>query len=326
MSTTNSVLTLIDQCHFSSENPFEISESLFPVLDTIANPAMTALFEKNCYNSWLIYGFDGESQVTIFYDSILQKLQDGSLDDYYGQLSLDDQKQIQDRFATVIHDESEHREIFKAIIEKIQDADKKEYHPDYFNPACQEYADSQWKLWDYYTLMESLGSIAVAESYLLSAFVLFYKYSKNPIKQQIFKKFIQDESKHIAHFMNCIKKAKVSDSERQKYQAAVMYHTASKLNFEQTNFELMLDSLIKDSNKKRLIMTMAYRTNLQKTFRKIFIKKAWQFYSLVVPGIEQDAFEQQVQEYKLNSECASSTSLLNHTATIRAFQYIPDAA
>ena len=326
MSTTNAVLTLIDQCNFSSENPFEIGENLFPVLNTIANPAMTTLFEKNCYNSWLIYGFDGESQVTIFYDSILQKLQDGSLDEYYGHLSSADQQQIQDRFATVIHDELEHRGIFEAIIEKIQDADKKEYHPEYFNPACQEYVDSQWKLWDYYTLMESLGSIAVAESYLLSAFVLFYKYSNNPTKQQIFKKFIQDESKHIAHFMNCIKKAKISDAEQQKYQAAVMYHTASKINFEQANFEILLDSLIKDSNKKRQILKLAYSTNLHKTFRKIFLKKAWQFYSLVVPGIEQDLFEQQVRQYKLNSECASSTSLLNHQATIRAFQYIPDAA
>lgn len=323
MSTTSSILDLINQCEFSNENPFELNENLFPVLDSIAAPSLTKLFEKTCYNSWLIYGFDGESQVTIFYDSILKKLQDGTLDTYYSHLSEYDTQKIQNDFTTVINDEFEHRTIFGAMIEKIDNADKKDYHPSYFNPECQEYVDSQWSLWDYYSLIESLGSIAVAESYLLSAFVLFYKYTSNPYKKQIFKKFIQDESRHIVHFMNCIKNAKIGDEDQHKYQAAVLYHAASKLNFEQSNFELLLDSLIKDPVKKQQILQVAYDTGLHKTFRKIFVKKVWQFYSIIVPGMDQESFEQLVQDYKLNTKSASSTSLLNQTATLRAFQYTP---
>ena len=116
MSTTSSILDLINQCEFSNENPFELNENLFPVLDSIAAPSLTKLFEKTCYNSWLIYGFDGESQVTIFYDSILKKLQDGTLDTYYSHLSEYDTQKIQNDFTTVINDEFEHRTIFGAMI------------------------------------------------------------------------------------------------------------------------------------------------------------------------------------------------------------------
>lgn len=304
MHTTASVFDLIDQCEFPNENPFELRENLFPILDTIATPLMTKLFEKACYNSWLIFGFDGESQVSVFYDSILIKLQEGYLNNYYGHLSESTSQRIQNNFSSIILDEIRHREIFKAIIEKM-DADKKDYRPDYFNPECKEYVDSQWSLWNNYSLLDHLCPIVTGESYLLAAFVLFYKYTTNPTKQQIFKEFIQEESRHIAHFMHFMKNANISESERPRFHMVFVNQVAQKLNFEQLKFEQFLNSLIKDTDKKQEIITVAYDTEFHRTFRKIFLKKAWQFYSIVIPGVDQDQFELLVQEYKLNTECAS---------------------
>lgn len=305
MSTISSVFDLIGQCEFPNENPFELQENLFPILDTIATPSMTKLFEKACYNSWLIFGFDGESQVSIFYDSILQKLQDGSLDNYYGHLSDSERQLIQDNFASIIDDELRHREIFKAIIEKM-DADKKDYRPEYYNPECKEYVDSQWALWDNYSLLDHLCPIVTGESYLLAAFVLFYKYTNNPVKQQIFKEFIQEESRHIAHFMNFMKKANISESERPRYHRVFVNLVSEKIKFEQVKFEKFLNILINDPVKKQEIVDIAYKTEFHQTFSKIFLKKAWQFYSIVIPGVDQDLFEQWVHEHKLNTGCTST--------------------
>lgn len=307
MHTTASVFDLIDQCEFPNENPFELRENLFPILDTIATPSMTKLFEKACYNSWLIFGFDGESQVSVFYDSILKKLQDGSLNSYYGHLTVEANCLIQDNFKSIIQDELRHREVFKAIIEKTH-ADKKDYNPEYINPECKDYIDDQWALWDHYSLLDHLCNIVTGESYLLAAFVLFYKYTKNPVKQQIFKEFIQEESRHIAHFMHFMKNARIAQHEQARYHQLFLDYASQKLNFEQSKFEQFLNSLIKDPTKKQALIKVAYDTEFHHTFKKIFLKKAWQFYSIVIPGVEQDQFELFVQKNRLNTECASPIS------------------
>ena len=291
MHTTKSALDLIGQCEFPSENPFELRENIFPVLNSIATPTMTKIFEKACYGSWLIFGFNGESQVSIFYDSILQKLQDGSLDNYYGHLMLEDRQQIENNFKSIIQDEIKHREIFKSIIEKM-DSDKTDYRPEYYNPECKEYADSEWKLWDSYVLMDFLCPIVTGESYLLAAFVLFYKYTENLSKREIFKEFIQDESKHVAHFMNFMKKAKVPSNQRSRFHNLFLVETKRKMHFEKNKFEDFLNSIVKDLSKKQEITEVAYNTEFHRTFRKIFLKKSWQFYNIVFPNIDQDTFEQ----------------------------------
>jgi rubrerythrin len=308
MSTTPSVFDLIDQCDFPVENPFELRENLFPILNTVATPSMTKLFEKTCYNSWLIYGFDGESTVSIFYDTISKKLQQGYLDNYYRHLDKLAVQRIQDNFSSIVQDELKHKEVFKAIIEKM-DADNKDYRPEYFNPDCKEYVDSLWAWWDHHSLLDHLCPIVTGESYLLAAFVLFYKYTENPAKQQIFKEFIQEESRHIAHFMHFMKNANIAESERPRYHTLFISCVAQKVNFEQEKFEQFLNSLVKDSVKKQAIIKVAYNTEFHRTFRKIFLKKAWQFYSIVIPGVDQDLFERFVQDYTINSECDSKISL-----------------
>lgn len=295
MSTSQSVFDLIDQSQFPKENPFELRENIFPVLNSIATPTMTKIFEKACYNSWLIFGFNGESQVSIFYDSILQKLQNGYLDNYYQHLLPQDRQQIQDSFASIIQDEVRHREIFKSIIEKM-DVDKKDYRPEYFNPDCREYADSEWKLWDSYTLMDFLCPIVTGESYLLAAFVLFYKYTTNTTKREIFKEFIQDESRHIAHFMNFMKKAQIAKNEQPRFHTLFLSEVAQKMNFEQEKFEDFLNTLVKDTTKKQEVAKIAYSTEFHRTFSKIFLKKSWQFYNIVFPDVDQDLFEQYLKQ------------------------------
>lgn len=300
MSNTESVFKLIDQCDFPNENPFELSEDLFPVLNTITSQSLSKLFEKKCYNTWLIFGFDGESQVSVFYDSILQKFQSGDLDNYYGHLTELEKKQIVDNFTTIIQDEIRHRDIFANIIEKMQ-ADKKDYRPEYYNPECKEYVDSQWQLWDNHTLLDHLCPIVTGECYLLSAFVLFYKYSKNESKKEIFKEFIQEESRHIAHFMNFLKKAKVCDSERNRYHTFLLNNVIEKMNFEHLKFKSFLHSLIKDPNKRTEIIQAAYDTEFHKTFQTIFLKKTWQFYNIVFPEVDQEQFELIISDAKLNT-------------------------
>jgi hypothetical protein len=160
-------------------------------------------------------------------------------------------------------------------------------------------------------LLDHLCPIVTGESYLLAAFVLFYKYTKNPTKQQIFKEFIQEESRHIAHFMHFMKNANIAESERPRYHMVFVDQVAQKLNFEQLKFEQFLNSLVKDPVKKQAIIKVAYDTEFHRTFRKIFLKKAWQFYSIVIPGVDQDSFEHFVQDYKLNIGCVSPISSPN---------------
>ena len=300
MTNTQSVFELIDQCDFPNENPFELEQNLFPILNTITSPTLTKLFEKKCYNTWLIFGFDGESQVSVFYDSILHKFQEGYLDNYYGHLTLEEKKQITDNFTTIIQDEIRHRDIFANIIEKTK-ADKKNYKPEYYNPSCKEYVESQWKLWDDYTLLDHLCPIVTGECYLLAAFVLFHRYTKNEKKKQIFKEFIQEESRHISHFMNFLKKAKVHENERARYHTFLINNVIQKMNFEYVKLENFLDTVIKDPVKKSEIIKVAYDTDFHETFRLMFFKKTWQFYNIVFPEVDQEQFESMVLCIKNNS-------------------------
>ena len=291
MPNTESVFALIDRCEFAAENPFELKENLFPVLNDIGSTSITKLFEKNCYNSWLVFGFNGESKVSVFYDTILQKLSNGDLNKYYGHLEQHELDKIKNDFKEIIQDEIRHRDIFSAIIDKI-DIKPENYNPDYYNPQCQEFVQGENNYWLHGTLFDFLADIVSGESYLLAAFVLFYRYTNNPIKKQIFKEFIQEESKHIAHFMNFMKKAKIDPFEIPSFQYQFQTWASQRSKFESANFESFLDKLVKEKNKKEQIANKSYDTEFHKTFSKMFIKKSLQFYNIVCPEVDQNEYEQ----------------------------------
>lgn len=310
MQNHESIFELIDRCDFPNENPFELSEDLFPILNSVASPSITKLFEKTCYNSWVIFGFNGESKVSVFYDTILQKLDNGYLDNYYGHLDHSEVTNFKNKFVEIIHDELKHREIFSAIISKMGISNE-EFDPTYYDPKCEEFVDFHNDLWNKYNLLDFLCNISTGESYLLSAFVLFYKYTKCQFKKQMFKEFIQEESRHIAHFMNFLKKATVTDQERERFHIIFLNWVVYRLQFEYDNLEIFLDKVIKDNRKKEIFLNLAYKTPLHNTFKKIYLKKVWQFYNIVFPDVDQESFEKLVTEYKKYRTCDPMNVLAN---------------
>jgi rubrerythrin len=299
MPNIDRVLSLIDQCDFSAENPFELRESLFPVLKDIASPTIVKLFEKTCYNGWLIFGFEAENAVIIRYDNILSKFSNGSLDTYFGHLSQAERYQIQEKFKEVIDDEIKHSEMFKTIISKMKVT--KDYKPEFYSPDCIEFVESENNIWHTNSFIELLPNIVTGESYLYAAFVLFSKYCKNPIKQQIFKEFIRDESRHVAHFMNIMKKAKIDSIEQKKYDTKFFQYAKDRSQFEGAKFEIFLESLSISSETKDDIMQKAYTTEFHQTFRKLYAKKTWQFYNIVFPDVDQETYEKMLYPNLINS-------------------------
>lgn len=289
MPTNQSILDLIDQCDFNEENPFELSENLFPILNQITSPTITKLFEKTCYNGWLIFGFNGENEVSVIYDTIRERLNNGYLEKYFNHLSDQEFNAIKESFSEIIEDEVKHSKMFAIIIDKL--GLKENYRPDFYTPNCEEFVKLQNDYWQNNSLFERLTNIVTGESYLLATFVLFYRYSSNPIKQEIFKEFIKDESKHVAHFMNFMKKAQITDEDRQLFRPKFLEYARSRSKFESLKFDNFLDKLMVDSNKKNLILKTAYKTEFHRTFRKIFLKKTWQFYNIVFPDVDQDMYE-----------------------------------
>jgi rubrerythrin len=290
MSNTESVFDLINQCEFANENPFELRENLFPILNDIGSPTIAKIFEKNCYNSWLVFGVEGESKASVFYNTILQKLENGFLNKYYGHLSNQELNIIKENFVEIIDDEIKHRDMFVEMIAKME-IQPDNYRPEYFSHKCQEFVDGENNYWLQGTLFDFLADIVTGESYLLAAFVLFYRYSNSPIKQKIFKEFIKEESKHIAHFMHFMEKAKIDSDEIPSFHRHFMLFAKRRVWFEGIKFEVFLDQLIKDENKRKELLSKSYSTEFHRTFNKIFLKKSWQFYNIVCPDIDQDTYE-----------------------------------
>jgi len=297
MSNTECVFGLIDQCEFPAEDPFELHENLFPGINSLSSATVSKLFEKSCYNSWLIFCFNGESTASIFYDSILERLNNGELDHYYKHLSPTDLQSFKENFEVIISDELRHRELFGAIIDKMEEKPGN-YQPDYYNPTCQELVRSELSNWDRGTLFGFLADIVTGESYLITSFMSFYRYTKNPIKKQIFKEFIKEESKHLAHFTNFIKKAKINELDVLHFRTSFIMHALRRLKFEEQNFKLLLDKLVKDTEKKNNILINSYDTEFHHGFNKIFLKKIWHFYNIVFPTVTQEDLEQILEEYK----------------------------
>lgn len=299
MPNIDRVLSLIDQCDFSADNPFELRENLFPVLGEIASPTIVKLFEKTCYNGWLVFGFEAENAVVLRYDNILSKFNDGSLDVYFGHLSESERNQIKSKFKEVIDDEVKHSEMFSAIIGKMKAI--KDYRPEFVSPTCLEFIQSENDLWHTNSFIELLPNIVTGESYLYAAFVLFSKYSKNPIKQQIFKEFIRDESRHVAHFMNIMKKAYIDDVEQKRYDRKFFQFAKDRSQFEDAKFKNFLDTLSISAEIKKNIVNKAYTTEFHQTFRKLYAKKTWQFYNIVFPDVDQETYEKMLYPNLINS-------------------------
>jgi hypothetical protein len=318
MSTTQSSLDLIDQCQFSDEDPFEINQNLFPNLKSLLPASIIKRIESECYATWLNWAFEGESIVSVVYQ-IIQIQISNNLVNYFSHLDTKEKQQIDDYFSNIINEAREHRIIFKNMIEKLQQlhlpADIK-YRPEFFDPDLPAF-NSYWN--DQYNkvgFLSVLGVLAIGESYLLACFFLFYKQSSNKLKKQIFKQFLTEESQHIAHFLNLIKKGKYSDEDKERLHHIFLQVVQQKTNFEIKTVNSIYTKLqkafnIKISNKENNFLIsndsekfnqIAYSGKLHESFKELFLRRSYQFYHAVFPDVNENEFLYLVENYQTSND------------------------
>jgi len=301
MSTTQSILDLIDQCQFSDEDPFEINQNLFPNLKEHLSIGLIKQLEAECYANWLNWAFEGESRVSVFYKYIQESIDNNTVP-YFSHMSVDTKQQIHDYFDEIVNEEREHRLIFKKIIEKTNLAKRKNYRPDFFDPDSAEFKQYEHSRYAHVEMLFPLALAVIGESYLLSCFLLFYKQSSNPVKKQLFKHFLTEESQHIAHFLNLIKSGIYSDQAKDRLHHSFLQSIQDRLNFEKAAVNVIFSRLQQGSDNKllhdqHLFNTVAYSGKLHESFNKLVLRRSYQFYHAVFPDVTEDTFLHLVENY-----------------------------
>lgn len=310
MSTTQSSLDLIDQCQFSDEDPFEINQNLFPNLKSLLPASIIKRIESECYATWLNWAFEGESSVSVVYQ-IIQNQISNNLVNYFSHLDTEEKQQVEDYFSNIINEEREHRIIFKNMIEKLRLPADINYRPEFFDPDSPAF-NSFWN--NHYNkvgFLSALGIAVIGESYLLACFLLFYKQSANELKKQIFKQFLTEESQHIAHFLNLIRRGKYSADDKDRLHHSFLQTVQQKINFEIATVNTIYAKLqkgfttkISDKGNHFLILNdvekfnqIAYSGELHESFKELFLRRSYQFYHAVFPDVTEDEFLQLVANY-----------------------------
>ena len=310
MSTTQSSLDLIDQCQFSDEDPFEINQNLFPNLKSLLPASIIKRIESECYATWLNWAFEGESSVSVVYQ-IIQNQISNNLVNYFSHLDTKEKQQVEDYFSNIINEEREHRIIFKNMIEKLQLPADINYRPEFFDPDSPVF-NSYWNnQYNKVGFLSALGIAVIGESYLLACFLLFYKQSSNKLKKQIFKQFLTEESQHIAHFLNLIRRGKYSEDDKDRLHHSFLQTVQQKINFEIATVNTIYAKLqkgfttkIADKGNHFLILNnvekfnqIAYSGELHESFKELFLRRSYQFYHAVFPDVTEDEFLQLVANY-----------------------------
>jgi rubrerythrin len=308
MKTDIPVFDLIDQCEFGMDNPFELENGLFPNLRNHFPSKMVDLFEKRIYNSWLDFGFIGESTVCVFYDIITEKLLQDRYHGYFDHLNKDELNQISVDFADVIEDEVRHREIFLKIIEKTgmptrHDINRANHTNLDFKADIKEVVQT-----DLYgdgtrpaSLLGHVVPMLIGETYLLATFNMFYNMSPNKSKKQIFKSLLQDESRHTNHFRNLLKQASINPHDAEAYRDDIHANIFELSNFGLLELVRFVTEIIKSRDKMNAIFTEVYKDKFHEDFRELFLRKIYQFYSVIYPNTTEAEFYNTLNSMEFSS-------------------------
>ena len=310
MHTTQSSLDLIDQCEFSNDDPFEINQNLFPNLKSVLPATIIKRIEAECYANWLNWAFEGESSVSVVYGIIRDQISNNIVN-YFSHLDHTEQQQVKDYFSNIIIEEQEHRIIFKNIIDKLQLPADINYRPEFFDPDSVAFNSFWNNHYDKVGFLSALGIAVIGESYLLACFLLFYKQSSNKLKKQIFKQFLTEESQHIAHFLNLIKRGKYSEEDKDRLHHSFLQTVQEKINFEIKTVNSIRAKLQKGFNTKIVdngdnfsilndtekFNQVAYSGELHESFKELFLRRSYQFYHAVFPDVNEDEFLHRVKNY-----------------------------
>lgn len=310
MSTTPSIIDLINQSEFSNEDPFEINQNLFPTLKTVLPDSFIKRLESECYINWLNWAFEGESNVSVVYKILQNQIATGAVD-YFSHLTVQEKQQIHSYFDDIVAEEREHRLIFKNIIDKLQLPADIKHNPDFFDPDSEEF-NSYWDTnCNKVGFLSALGMSVIGESYLLACFVLFYKQSTNEVKKIIFKQFLTEESQHISKFLNLIKRGRYSDSDRELLHHSFLQRIQEKVQFETKKVNSVYQKLQNSFNKTVVdkghrvsilnditkFNQLVYSGELHESFKELFLRRSYQFYHAVFPDVTEDEFLDLVANY-----------------------------
>lgn len=300
------IIELIDQCEFRTNNPFDIENGLFPALTKIIPTETVQHFESELLKTWLAFGFKGETLVSVVYDKISNELYKTS--GYFDHLSEDDIKQLQANFASVIDDEIRHRDMFIKIMDRFENGSV-EYDAEHYDPYNTNFKDYVYDYMDSGVLgvkevdpnlLDILSVIIPGENYLLATFNFFYKSTSNPKKQEIFKSFLQDEARHIAHFMNLVKQAQIPQEHKDRAKHRILQHIFDNSNFELIKLVQYLKESEDNTQKQDVILNLVYKDERHKHFKEAYLKKCYQFYNILYPEISEEQFKNQLNQFKMS--------------------------
>lgn len=297
MKTDIPVFELIDQCEFDIDNPFELENGLFPNLRNHFPSKMVDLLEKRIYHSWIDAGFIGESTVCVFYDIITNRLLKDRYNGYFDHLTQDELNQISEEFADVIEDEIRHREIFLRIIKKTgissgHDITDVDHNNPNFKLRVERNVQSDLYIEDSNTacLLGHVCPMLIGETYLLASFNMFYQMSTNPNKQQIFKSLLQDESRHVNHFKNLLKTASINKDDADRLKQEIINNIYDSSNFQALDLASFVQDTIKLQEKIDIVFQEVYNNPFHQHFRELFLRKVYQFYSVIYPETTEEEF------------------------------------
>ena len=142
-----------------------------------------------------------------------------------------------------------------------------------------------------------ITAILTIETYLLATFSMFYKTTTNENKKLIFKSFLQDESRHVAHFIRLLKQARIPKEHIDQADRRIILNILDNSNFELIALIKYLRDIVKNKDKQSAIINNVYKDIFHQTFKHIYLTKCWQFYNILHPNVSEQDFVKIIDDF-----------------------------
>lgn len=198
-------------------------------------------------------------------------------------------------FESLSHDEDEHAEYIKLILEQIVPGfhfDKNEFENYVVHDLNQ------------YSTLEQLSTFIVEELSLLIPAALFYKQSTSLEKKKFLRVFLKDESKHISAITTEIVKCynNSSDNDKDKAYKIFIKNVQRRIKFCLIPISYLLKKNINNDSLVKKILKEIYSSPWQTNHSNILLKRYYKIGKLLNPNLIYDQFVQSMGTYELEHD------------------------
>lgn len=286
-------LALLDQCQFDICDPFELDTEIIQK-DSLPEIAIKK-YKSQAYSNWLNFTYQGESEVAICYNYLLDNIRQGKYNQYLNNYGNDNLDNLYNYFETTVNEETKHSLLWKRLVEKM--------YPGYqiIDLTDSSYVKNMQQNIDTLGLMKSLVSFFIGETVTLTTCSFLFQHSQNENKKRFLKIFLSEESKHLNGFNNLMQHIvkNISEAEIEQVRSIYPYFWGYDFDyFGMTKIDIMFDSFqlmpefdgLNHAHLRQKIFNNVIENPWQQKFNKFIMHKNFLYYKHLFPNTTEDEF------------------------------------